>query len=135
MTFNEKKQLLEQIKRQKYYAQRKQDSLKELLLDYQCLTAKYSGLSSKTNTISNPVLRTVEKIEKAQEEYAKEYEKFFEQYENVKTALLFLPITERYILEDIYIRGKSVIYLTTKYSYSERAIYKIRDRGINNLKI
>ena len=132
MTFNETKSLLEQIKRQRYYAQKQQEELGELITTYQCLTASFGRVGS-SNKISNPVLNTVIKIEKAQESYVKEWEAVIKKIEDIKLVLLNLPTEERHILDDYYIRGKSVNYIARQFNYDRRTIYRRIDRGIDLL--
>lgn len=130
MTFNETKQLLEELKRAKYCAHKQQEELGELITTYQCLTASFGRVGS-SNTISDPVLNTVVKIEKAQERYAKAWEDVFKQIEEIKLVLLNLPMEERNILEDYYIRGKSVNYIARRLNYDRRTIYRRIDKGIS----
>ena len=132
MTFNETKQLLEELKRAKYYAHKQQEELGELITTYQCLTASFGRVGS-SNKISNPVLNAVIKIEKAQESYAKAWEEVFKQIDEVKSLLYQLPVDERNILEDFYLRGKSANYIARKCCYNRTHIYDIINRGVGKL--
>ena len=133
MTFNETKSLLEQIKRQRYYAQKKQEDLAELILMHQNLTYKPKTVSVQSSTINRPVENAVIKIEEAQEAYARAWDKLFKQIEGVKLLLYQLPNDERNIVEDFYLRGKSAIYIAVKYCYNRTHIYDIVNRGIKKL--
>jgi len=132
MTFSETKKLLEQLKRAKYYAQKQQEELSELITSYQLLTCNFGRIGSSKN-ISDPVARTVEKIEKAQIEYAKAWSEVFEQIEYVKALLYELPPDERVIIEDFYLRGKSYNYISRKINYSKTSVYRKIDDGIKKL--
>ena len=133
MTYEETRKLLEQIKREKYYVQKAQEELAELICTYQNLTFSPSGVSIKSTKISKPVESALLKITEAQDKYSKEWQTVFELIDKVQDSLMQLPIEQRNILQDYYIRGKSVVFMASKYIYSERSVYNVIYKGIRSL--
>lgn len=133
MTFEQMKERLEQIKRSKYYADKAQDELRELITAYQSLTFTPGKVSVQTSNISDPVSKTVIKLDEAQKAYARAWEQVFKEIEDIKRLMSELPADERNILEDYYIRGKSYNYIARRTNYSKTSVYRKLDDGIKKL--
>lgn len=133
MTYEQTKLLLEQLKRAKYYAKKQQEDLAELIISHQSLTCKYGKISVQTSNISDVVSKTVEAIETAQKEYAQAWDEVFKEIEHIKGLLQELPSDEKNILEDYYIRGKTVRYIGRNMNYDHSQIVRKKETAIKKL--
>jgi DNA-directed RNA polymerase specialized sigma24 family protein len=146
MTYEKMKGKLEQIRRRKYYDQRMQEKVREMLLKFETLycpiglritQANPLGVRVQTSDARNSIDLEYEKFEaeiKAEREKCIiESKEFEESVEEVEIALRSLPMEEKAIIEDYYIRNISANRLAAQMHYDVRTIYRKIQRGIRML--
>ena len=124
---------LRNLRRLGYYKRRAQEELAELITAYQLLTVNV-GVGGRSGKISDPVGNTVVKVYEARESYAETWQEFNDEVEEVKEMVKALPDELRRIVEDYYIRGKTIRYIANRMYYGRSTICRKLDSAINLLQ-
>lgn len=124
---------LRNLRRLGYYKRRAQEELAELITAYQLLTVNV-GVGGRSGKISDPVGNTVVKVYEARENYAETWEEFNNEVEEVKEMVKAIPDELRRIVEDYYIRGKTIRYIANRMYYSTGSVWNKLREAENLLK-